>query len=85
MSLEFLIKDFLSENGFAILRSQVTNVYTLKAKNFGLKHFGQNIFGHFSKLFRMFPEKFRTHTKTMYLVIFNALKRYLKVNSFKFV
>ena len=77
--------------------------YTLKAKNFGHKNFGQNIFGRFSKLFRTFPEKFRTNTKKhtkstsdqvririgpntkKYLVIFNALKIYLKVNSFKFV
>ena len=36
---------------------------TLLAKNFGHKKFGQNIFGRFSKLFRTFPEKFRTKTK----------------------
>ena len=66
---------------------------TLKAKDSGHKNFGQNIFGRLfrnigripEKLFRTFPEKFWTNKKTIYLVIFNALKRYLKVNSFKFV
>ena len=53
---------------------------TLKANNIR-----QNTFGHFQSYFGRLQTNFGRIQKIMYLVIFNALKIYLKVNSFKFV
>ena len=39
----------------------------------------------FQSFFGRFQRNFGRTQNSMYLVIFNALKRYLKVNSFKFV
>ena len=56
---------------FGTLHKQfLFKIYKLKAKNFGHENFGQSIFGRFSKLFRTFPEKFRTNTKNHALTYF---------------